>query len=208
MIEHESCCVIQAEDPAEFEAAVERALEIGYRHFDTAYQYKNEEWLGNVLKRWWDSGKIKREELFITTKVFARYGNCTHNSVYQHIYLLLLHLTFKFQLPIIGLSKEKVEHFTKLSLKALQLDYVDLYLIHFPIGLKYVNDEDLYPKDADGILLLDMDTDLVAVWKEMEAQVDAGRVKSIGLSNFSISQIERIIKAARILPSNHQVNYS
>jgi len=48
---------------------VEKALEVGYRHFDTAYNYLNEQFLGNVLKRWLDSGKIKREELFITTKV-------------------------------------------------------------------------------------------------------------------------------------------
>ena len=100
---------------------------------------------------------------------------------------------------------EKVEHFMKLSLKTLQLEYVDLYLIHSPIGLIYVNDTELFPKTADGMVQLDISTDLVAVWKEMEAQVDAGRALSIGISNFNPSQIERIMKVARTLPVNHQV---
>ena len=57
------------EDVNEFEITVNTALEIGYRHFDIAYNYKNEVHLGNVLKKWLDSGKVKREDLFITTKV-------------------------------------------------------------------------------------------------------------------------------------------
>jgi len=95
----------------------------------------------------------------------------------------------------------------KLSLKALQLDYVDLYLIHFPAGLKYVNDELLYPKTEDGSVVLDLNTDLVAVWKEVEAQVDAGRARSIGISNFNPTQIEKVLKSARIPPANLQVNW-
>ena len=101
---------------------------------------------------------------------------------------------------------EKVEHFMKLSLTALQLEYVDLYLIHFPVGFAYVNDADLFPTTPDGMIQLDISTDLVAVWKEMEAQVDAGRALSIGVSNFNPSQIERIMKVARIPPANEQVS--
>jgi len=56
-------------DQNEVEKAVEWALEAGYRHIDTAYLYTNEKFIGNVLKKWIDSGKVKREELFITTKV-------------------------------------------------------------------------------------------------------------------------------------------
>jgi len=166
----------QAEDPTELETAIDKALELGYRHFDTAYLYRNEHVLGAALKKWINAGKIRREELFITTK-----------------------------LPMIGNSKEQVDHFFQLSLKALQMDYVDLYLIHCPIGMKYVSDDLLLPRDSEGNCALDMSTDLVAVWKEMEKIVDSGLAKSIGVSNFNAEQLERIIKNARIRPANNQV---
>jgi aldehyde reductase len=92
----------------------------------------------------------------------------------------------------------------KKSLAALKLDYVDLYLIHTAIGLKYVNDETLFPMDGNTVAL-DMATDHVKIWKAMEAQVEAGRAKAIGLSNFNVRQVERVVKAAKILPANLQV---
>lgn len=80
-------------------------MEAGYRHIDTAYVYRDSEaTIGKVLKRWLDAGKIKREDLFITTK-----------------------------LPGSGLHPDKVEQFLTESLTRLQLNYVDLYLIHHPI---------------------------------------------------------------------------
>jgi len=69
------------DDLSVFESTVNTALEIGYRHFDIAYNYKNEAHLGNVLKKWFDDGKIKREDLFITTKV---------STINYHIYFVLL----------------------------------------------------------------------------------------------------------------------
>jgi len=165
----------QSTNPAELENAVEEAFNAGYRHFDTAYNYSNEDIFGRVLKKWLDSGKVKREELFITTK-----------------------------LPFIAMQPGRVEEFLKKSLTALQLDYVDLYLIHSPFGLQYVNDKELFPM-KDGKVILDTTTDLVAIWKAMELQVDAGRAKAIGVSNFNSEQIERIIKNARIRPANLQV---
>lgn len=59
----------QSDNPAELEAALDAALAVGYRHFDTAWGYRNEDVFGRVLKRWFETGKVKREELFITTKV-------------------------------------------------------------------------------------------------------------------------------------------
>ncbi len=59
----------QATNEKEIETALEEALEAGYRHFDTAYMYQNEKIIGKVLKTWLDSGRVKREELFIVTKV-------------------------------------------------------------------------------------------------------------------------------------------
>lgn len=103
------------------------------------------------------------------------------------------------------MNSERVGHFLKLSLEALKLNYVDLYLIHSPIGYQYVSDTDLQPM-KDGDVLLDNATDLEAIWKAMEAQVDAGLTKSIGVSNYNIAQLERIVKAARIPPVNLQVH--
>ncbi|KAK7070729.1 hypothetical protein SK128_023998 [Halocaridina rubra] len=154
----------------ELRAALTAALECGYRHIDTAWAYQNEDVIGDVLKEWITQGKVKRGELFITTK-----------------------------LPAQGNRPSDVDKFMNLSLKNLKLDYVDLYLIHTPFTSISTGPEDIFGK------LLDHSTDLEAVYKEMEKQVDAGKTKAIGLSNFNSKQIERIMKICRIKPSNLQV---
>lgn len=111
------------------------------------------------------------------------------------------------QLPPIGMTPEKVGYFIEKSLKALQLDYIDLYLVHLPIGLQYVNDQELWPKKDDKVLI-NPSSSIEAVWKAMEEQVDNGRTRSIGISNFNRNQIERIMKVARIQPANQQVGVS
>lgn len=95
-------------DSAETVSAVNTALEVGYRHIDTAYAYRNEADIGKVLQQWFSSGKLKREDIFITTKV-----------------------------PPTCPDADSIEGFMKKSLEALQLDYVDLYLIHTPVGLDW-----------------------------------------------------------------------
>ncbi|KAJ8936796.1 hypothetical protein NQ318_021938 [Aromia moschata] len=84
----------------------------------------------------------------------------------------------------------------------LELDYVDLYLIHFPIGFKHVDGQIHGPGSKEDI---DETFDHIAIWKKMEEQVDAGRTRAIGLSNFNQRQIERIMNAARIKPVCLQV---
>ncbi|XP_047481610.1 aldo-keto reductase family 1 member A1-A-like isoform X1 [Penaeus chinensis] len=158
------------------EGALQVALESGYRHIDTAALYRNEAAIGGVLGRWLSQGRVAREDLFVTTK-----------------------------LPMIGCRADDVTKFLTSSLKKLQLSYVDLYLVHFPAGLKGKDEDDLRPQGPDGRSVLDKDTDLERLWKAMEEQVDAGRAKSIGISNFNSVQIERIMKCCRIQPANHQV---
>ncbi|CAL8100340.1 unnamed protein product [Orchesella dallaii] len=103
------------------------------------------------------------------------------------------------------MKADRVDHFINLSLKNLQTEYIDLYLVHWPFGMNYRGDENVAPKKDDGDLDLDLTTDLLAVWKAMERQVDAGKTKAIGISNFNSEQIERIMKMARIKPANLQV---
>jgi aldehyde reductase len=88
------------------------------------------------------------------------------------------------------------------SLKQLNLKYLDLYLIHWPIG--YQKTKDLFPKGADGKVLYSI-VDLRDVWKAMEELVDAGLTKSIGVSNFNIKQVDYILDNARIKPVTNQI---
>ncbi|KAJ3643651.1 hypothetical protein Zmor_026350 [Zophobas morio] len=160
----------------ETEAAVNTALELGYRHIDTAFVYDSENGIGRALNQWISSGKVKREDLFITTK-----------------------------LPMVGVHPDRVEMFMKKSLESLQLDYVDLYLIHFPVGCKLKEGTGWPYLEENGETAVEGKTDHVALWKKMEEQVDAGRTKNIGLSNYNISQITTVLKSARIKPACLQV---
>ncbi|CAH0393578.1 unnamed protein product [Bemisia tabaci] len=155
----------------EMDEAIANALETGYRHFDTAFRYKNEAAIGAALKKWFQKGG-KREDLFITSKL-PQYGN----------------------------QPDRVERYLKKSLSDLDLDYVDMYLIHAPFGTK--ERADFIEAEDDGNIFESVDH--VALWKKMEEQVTAGRAKSIGLSNFNQSQILNIYNNAEIKPSNLQV---
>ncbi|XP_023018766.2 aldo-keto reductase family 1 member B1 [Leptinotarsa decemlineata] len=161
----------QATSETEIESALNTALECGYRHIDTAYAYQNEEIIGRVLKNWFTSGKLKREEVFITTK-----------------------------LPIFGVHEDRVEMFMDRSLKNLGLKYVDIYLIHFPIGSNFVENGEV-PLNQ----LIPERTDHIEIWKKMEEQVDAGKAKFIGVSNFNERQIEKIWNNCRIKPACQQI---
>ncbi|XP_060531082.1 1,5-anhydro-D-fructose reductase-like [Cylas formicarius] len=161
--------------PEEVQNAVTIALECGYRHIDTAFNYNNEDAIGNALKSWIDSGKGTREDLFITTK-----------------------------LPNFGNRPTDVERFLKMSLKRLQLDYVDLYLVHMPFSF-HCNEASLTPLvNEDGTFSLE-NSDLVDVWKAMEEQVERKRTRAIGVSNFNEDQLRKIYESAKIKPSVLQV---
>ncbi|XP_061187906.1 aldose reductase-related protein 2-like [Saccostrea echinata] len=161
----------------EVKTALRAALDAGYRHIDTAYNYMNEDAIGEVLQEYIKSGKVKREELFIVTK-----------------------------LPMIHMDPKLVKRSLEISLKKLQLSYLDLYLVHFPIPLAYDgNDNNVFPQTETGGWKAADKWDLLGTWKAMEELVDLGLTKSIGVSNFSISQIERICKVAKHKPVTNQV---
>ncbi|XP_006820946.1 aldo-keto reductase family 1 member B1-like [Saccoglossus kowalevskii] len=157
--------------PEAVREAVKSAIGAGYRHIDTASVYGNEKEIGNALKEVLNEGKVKREELFITTKLAQS-----------------------------QMDPEALRRNFEASYTNLQLDYIDLYLIHNPIGLKAsVNDAVATGKYApDGV-------DYVDTWKILETFVDEGRVKSIGVSNFNDKQIERILKVAKYKPVVNQI---
>lgn len=158
----------------EVERAVNQAFEIGYRHIDAATAYMNEKAIGNVLHEWIQSGKVSREELFICTK-----------------------------LPPIANRPQDVERYLRSSLSDLQLDYVDLYLVHTPFAVPETNGPFL--TDENGDCIVDTDSKLIDVWHKMEEMVDLGLTKSIGVSNFNEEQIQRILDEGRIKPAVLQI---
>ncbi|KAM5143955.1 aldo-keto reductase family 1 member C4-like [Callospermophilus lateralis] len=141
--------------------ATKIAIEAGFRHIDCAYVYQVEEEVGLAVRSKIEDGTVKREDIFYTSKLW---------STFHHPNL--------------------VQSCLERSLKKLRFDYVDLYLIHFPIAMK--PGEELYPKDENGQIIYDS-LDLCATWEAMEKCKDAGLAKSIGVSNFNRRQLEMIL---------------
>lgn len=156
---------------------VKHAIDNGYRHIDTALFYQNESEVGAAIQAKIEDGTVKREEIFLVTKLW----NTFHDP-------------------------DKVEQGCRLSLKNLGVDYVDLYLMHTPMGSKYHGDafEHYLPKDAEGNMDFS-DVDYLDTWKEMEKLVEKGLVKSIGVSNFNSEQLQRILTEGSIKPVTNQV---
>ncbi|KPJ18101.1 Alcohol dehydrogenase [NADP+] [Papilio machaon] len=162
--------------PDVIESTVYKALDLGYRHIDTAFNYNNEEAIGNAIKQWITDGKGTRKDLFITTK-----------------------------LPHVGNRASDVRKFLDLQLSRLQMDYVDLYLIHVPFGF-HCNLDTLTPVVKDnGEYDLDMETNHINTWRVMEQCQKEGRIRNLGLSNFNQAQISKIMKHATLKPQVLQV---
>ena len=159
-------------EPGQVKNAVKYALSIGYQQIDSAPIYGNEKEVGEGLKESFGESVVKREDIFITSKLW-------NNRHY----------------------KKEVIPALKQTLQDLQLDYLDLYLIHWPVAFKPdVN----FPEDASGLLSLS-EVPLIETWQGMEQAVEEGLVKNIGVSNFSIKKLENIIANCNIKPSMNQV---
>lgn len=152
--------------------AIKDAVYAGYRHIDTAANYENEEAIGEALSEIFEEGKIIREDLFITSKLW----NDSHGE---------------------GQVIPALED----SLNKLKLDYLNLYLIHWPVvfrhGVKF-------PKTPEDYLSLD-EVPLTETWKQMEKALELGLTKHIGVSNFSIRKLKNLIVEAKIIPEMNQV---
>ncbi|WP_019154101.1 aldo/keto reductase [Robertmurraya massiliosenegalensis] len=147
--------VFKVEEGPELIHAVKFAMKHGYRSIDTASIYGNEEGVGEGIRKGLVEAGITREELFVTSKVWnADLGYEATLAAYEA------------------------------SLQRLGLDYLDLYLIHWPVEGKY--------KDA---------------WRALETLYKDGKVKAIGVSNFQVHHLEDLMKDAEIKPMINQVEY-
>ncbi|MBI6864440.1 aldo/keto reductase [Lysinibacillus sp. fkY74-1] len=136
--------------------AVKTAIAKGYRSIDTAQVYRNEESVGRGIRAAIEEGLVTREELFITSKVWND-----------------------------GLSYEETLAAYDSSLEKIGLDYLDLYLVHWP-----------------GI-----DTNYLDVYKALEKIYQDGRVRSIGVSNFHVHHLEYLLKEATVVPVINQIEF-
>jgi len=154
------CWMGQSGAAEETYTMVKTALELGYRHFDTAFGYGNEQAVGRAIR---ESG-IPRSEIFVTTKLTNKH----HGSVAQGF---------------------------DMSFKNLNIEYIDLYLMHWP------NASDAEDKPIP----YGVSPTFVETWKDMEKLLGTGKVRSLGVSNFSIKTLEELLPHATVVPVTNQV---
>ncbi len=168
--------------PDQAKDVVYGAISQGYRHLDSACDYGNETAVGEGIRAAIVDGLCTRESLWVTSKLWNTYH-----------------------------APEHVEAACRRTLTDLRLDYLDLYLIHFPIALRYVDFDERYPPEW----LFDpaaaqprMETAAIPLhetWGAMEALVDKGLVKHIGVCNYNTALLHDLMAYARIKPSMLQV---
>ena len=157
------------------EQVVYDAIQVGYRCLDGACDYGNEKEVGRGIKKALDDSLVKRDQLWVTSKLWNTYHR-----------------------------KEHVRDACLKSMADLGVDYLDLYLVHFPIALKFVPIETRYPPGWNYGEAPGMEEDSVSyeeTWHAMEALVKEGLVRNIGLSNVGTASIRDALNYAEIKPS-------
>ena len=163
--------------------AIDSAIKLGYRRFDCAPVYFNEDLIGDAFVKAFEEGIVSREDLYVVSKLASPF----HKK--EHVKL--------------GLQK---------TLSDLRVDYLDLFLIHWPQAFHFVDidmnkrgyeNEDI--DDSDGGLKIDPTVSVHETWKAMEELVDEGLVKAIGVSNFPVSLLHELMTGCRIPPAVNQV---
>src|ERR1700740_401097 len=152
-------------DPVATIKATIAALKAGFRQLDSAERYRNEKEVGEAIQEVFKQGKIKREEVFIATKLW------TSNH-----------------------RPERVKPAFEASLKRLQLDYIDLYLIHTPFAFQPGDEQD--PRDENGNVIYDKGVTLLETWGALERLVDEGKCKAIGLSDVGLDKTKEIVESS------------
>ena len=157
-------------DPIATKNATKAALEAGFRGLDTAERYRTEKEVGEAMKEVFKEAKIRREDVFVATKLW----NTNHRP-------------------------ERVKPAFEASLRGLQLDYLDLYLIHTPFAFQPGDVQD--PRDANGNVIYDKSVTLLDTWAALEKLVEEGKCKAIGLSDVGLEKVKDIFAAATIKPA-------
>lgn len=157
----------------EVAAAVLGAISVGYRHIDCAAVYGNEHLIGESLQKA-IAGGIKREELFVTSKVW--------NNMHGDGDVLL------------SVAK---------TLRDLRLDYLDMFLVHWPFPNHHAHGVSVDSRDPNAVPYIH--ENYMKTWRQMERLVDMGLVKAIGTSNVSIAKLKLILRDARIKPAVNEM---
>ncbi|KAI2794795.1 Glycerol 2-dehydrogenase (NADP(+)) [Penicillium oxalicum] len=158
--------------------AVTTALRTGYRHLDCAWFYQNEDEVGDAIKDFLkENPSVKREDIFVTTKVW--------NHLHRY---------------------DDVLWSVNNSLERLKLDYVDLFLVHWPIAAeKDGQDKPKIGSDGKYVILKDLTENPEETWRAMEKLYADGKAKAIGVSNWTIPGLEQLAKIAKVQPQVNQI---
>jgi len=158
--------------PGEVYKAVKTAIQLGYRHIDCALAYGNQQEIGQALSDSISEGIVSRKDMWITSKLW----NNRH-------------------------AKADVVPALKSTLEDLQIDYIDLYLIHWPVSIKR---DVLYPSTVDHMVSL-TELPIADTWSAMEDAVALGLAKHIGVSNFGVKRLTEMMSYCKIVPEMNQV---